>query len=281
MKLAYFSGCKIPFFMKDYDLSFRAVMQCLDVELVEPAFNCCGNPARNDNFEVSVLSAVKNMALAQTRGLDIITPCKCCFGQFKHADYWYRTDPALKERVDRLLARENLSWNGETRVKHLLLFLKEDVGLDRLKERMVKKLAPKKIAVQYGCHALRPFSVTGFDNPFAPRIFEQVLALTGVRPVQWSKSTECCGNPILDNQKELSLKIVKNKFDTAKQAGADYICTACTHCQMQYETAKADMGITENDLKTLLFTQIIGAALGVEEQALSENGRLPGGLFHG
>ena len=281
MKLAYFSGCKIPFYMKDYDLSFRAVMQCLDVELVEPAFNCCGNPARNDNFEVSVLSAVKNMALAQTCGLDIITPCKCCFGQFKHADYWYRTNPPLKERIDGLLARENLAWNGETRVKHLLLFLKEDVGLDRLKEQMVKKLAPKKIAVQYGCHALRPFSVTGFDNPFAPRIFEQVLALTGVRPVQWSKRTECCGNPIQGIQKELSLKIVKNKFDTAKQAGADYICTACTHCQMQYETARSEMGITGKALDTLLFTQIIGAALGVEEQALSETGRLPGGLFHG
>jgi heterodisulfide reductase subunit B len=126
---------------------------------------------------------------------------------------------------------------------------------------------------------LRPFSITGFDNPFAPKIFEQLIGLTGVQVVDWSKSTECCGNPILNDHLDLSLKILQNKFNTAKKAGADYICTACTHCQMQYEMAKSDHTINDQNLTTLLFTQIMGAALGVPLQELSESGQLPINLF--
>ncbi len=279
MKLAYFSGCKIPFYMKDYDLSFKAVMQQLGVELVELPFNCCGYPARKDNFEISILSSIKNLAIAQQQGLDMITPCKCCFGQFKHAQFWYQTTPGLKARVDDWLASENLTWEGQTQVKHLLSFLTHDIGLERIQKQIRKKLSPKKVVVQYGCHALRPFSITGFDNPFAPKIFEQLLSLTGVEVVNWSKSTECCGSPISTDNRELSLKILQNKFNTAKKAGADYICTACTHCQMQYKIATSDAPVDDQNLTTLLFTQILGAAMGVPGKKLSETGELPWDLF--
>ena len=279
MKLAYFSGCKIPFYMKDYDLSFKAVMQQLGIELIDLPFNCCGYPARNDNFEISMLSAIKNFAIAQKYNLDMITPCKCCFGQFKHAQYWYRTNPALKEKIDDVLATEDLVWEGNTKIEHLLSFLTHNVGIEKISNSIQKKLYPRNFVVQYGCHALRPFSITGFDNPFAPKIFEQLLTLTGVNVVEWSKSTECCGNPILTDNRDLSLKILQNKFKTAQKAGADYICTACTHCQMQYEMVKSVNWIDDKNLTSILFTQILGAALGVPEKKLSETGRLPANLF--
>lgn len=278
MKLAYFSGCKIPFYMKDYDLSFKAVMRQLGVELIELPFNCCGYPARSENFEISILSSIKNLAIAQQWGLDMITPCKCCFGQFKHAQFWYKTKPELKVKIDNLLASENLVWNGQTQVNHLLSFLTRDIGLERIEKQIQKKLSPKKVVVQYGCHALRPFSITGFDNPFSPKIFERLLALTGVHVLEWSKSTECCGNPILNGNMELSLKILQNKYKTAKQIGADYICTACTHCQMQYEMTASGNSANIQNLTALLFTQILGAAMGLPEKQLSETGQLPSGL---
>ena len=279
MKVAYFSGCKIPFYMKDYDLSFKAVMQQLGIELIDLPFNCCGYPARNDNFEVSILSAIKNFAIAQKYNLDMITPCKCCFGQFRHAQYWYRTNPALKEKIDDILATEDLVWEGNTKIEHLLSFLTHNVGLEKISNSIQKKLYPRKVVVQYGCHALRPFSITGFDNPFAPKIFEQLLTLTGVQVVEWSKSTECCDNPIFNDNRDLSLKILQNKFNTAQKAGADYICTACTHCQMQYEMVKSENSIDDKNLDSILFTQILGAALGISEKKLSETGRLPADFY--
>ncbi|MFH2091524.1 MAG: CoB--CoM heterodisulfide reductase iron-sulfur subunit B family protein [Pseudomonadota bacterium] len=279
MKLAYFSGCKLPFYLQDYDLSFKAVMNQLNVELVSLPFNCCGYPARSENFEVSMLSAIKNLAIAQSHNLDMITPCKCCFGQFKHAVYWYKTNPALKEKIDHLLSSEGLSWSGRTRIKHGLSFLHQEIGLEAIKRLIHQPLAPVNIAVQYGCHALRPFSITGFDNPFFPKIFEQLLSLTGVRMVEWSKRTECCGNPIFKEHTKLSIKLLQNKFNTAKKAGADYICTACTHCQMQYELVKTQNTLNNQNLPTLLFTQILGAALGIPGHRLSQTGQLPENLY--
>lgn len=279
MELAYFSGCKLPFYIQDYDLSFRGVMRRLGVKLVDLSFNCCGNPARNDNFQVSMFSAIKNLALAQQAGLDIITPCKCCFGQFKHAIYRYHTHRSLRGKIDFHLAQEGLFWDGKTRVDHLISFLAHDYGLDQLKKKVQTRLPGNKVALQYGCHALRPFSITGFDNPFAPKIFETILKLSGVIPVEWSKSTECCGNPIFEYQKDLSLSILQNKYDTARSAGADLICTACTHCQLHYEMAYRQDNIDNKNLRTLLFTQILGAALGVDEQELSDSGKLSAILF--
>ena len=279
MKFAYFPGCKISFYMQDYGISFKALMETLGVELIRLPFNCCGYPARNRSFEVSMLSSIKNLALAGKYDLDIITPCKCCFGQLKHASYWYEQNPELKEKIDVFLAQENLSWDGKAHIKHLLSFLHADFGIRALEKRIQKKLPGKKMAVQYGCHALRPFSITGFDNPYAPKIFEELLSVTGVKPVEWSKSTECCGNPIFNGNPELSLKILQNKMETARDAGADYICTACTHCQMQYEMTQYQKQLNNHSLPAILFTQILGAALGINNNLLSLSGKLPLALF--
>jgi len=274
MKLAYFPGCKIPFYMQDYGISFEAVMEELDIELVKLPFNCCGYPARSNHFETSILSSIRNFAMAGESGLDIITPCKCCFGQMKHAGFWYNQNNELRQKMDQVLAQEGLFWDGNTKVKHLLSFLHKDFGIHGIEERIQKKLPEKNIAVQYGCHALRPFSITGFDNPYAPKIFEELLAITGVTIVEWSKSTECCGNPILNGNKKLSLKIVKNKLQTAGKAGADYICTACTHCQMQYEIPGVKAQGNMNKPGTILFTQLMGYALGINKKRLSKTGKL-------
>lgn len=278
MKLAYFPGCKIPFYLKDYGISFKAVMEKLDIELVKLPFNCCGYPARRNDFEISIFSSIKNLAMAGQRGLDIITPCKCCFGQFKHAAFWYNENKDLKQKIDTLLAHDNLSWDGNTKIKHLLSFLHRDFGIQEIEKRIQKKLSGKNIAVQYGCHALRPFSITGFDNPYAPKIFEELLAVTGVNLIEWSKSTECCGNPILNGNRKLSLKILENKIKTAGEEGADYICTACTHCQMQYESG-AKGPLTKDKPMAILFTQIMGAALGIRKSRLFNTGKLPLDLF--
>jgi len=268
MKLAYFPGCKIPFYLEEYGLSFEAVMKKLSVELVKLPFNCCGYPSRSQSLEISVLSSIKNFAIAEKYGLDIITPCKCCFGQFKHAQYWWHENRALRDKISAILAQERLSWNGETRIKHLLSFLYHDLGLSYLKDRVAHGMPDKKVAVQYGCHALRPFSVTGFDNPFAPKIFEELVNLTGMEAVSWTKSTECCGNTVFSNHKQLSIKMFHGKLKAASEAGADYICSACTHCQIQYNTMESEQESQKQKVAPILFTQILGTALGITPKKL-------------
>ena len=265
MKLAYFPGCKIDFYLKDYGISFKSIMKKLSVELVELPFNCCGYPARNTDYEVSIFSSLRNFAIARKQSLDIITPCMCCYGQLKYASLQWDTlaekNHELKQSFNDLLAQENLFWDGETKIKHLLSFLYNDIGILNLKKKIKNRLPEKRVVTQYGCHALRPFTVTGFDNPHAPQIFEELINITGLKSVEWSKSTECCGNPILENNKKLSLKILYSKLDAAKKAKADYICTACTHCQMQYNELSFQKEGKKNNITPTLFTQILDKAL--------------------
>jgi len=270
MKFAYFPGCKIPFELEEYGLSFEAVMKKLSVQLTNLPFNCCGYPSRSKSLEISVLSSIRNLSLAEKQGLDIITPCKCCFGQFKHAIYAWNNHKTLRIKINAILKEEGLCWSGETQVKHLLSFLYHDLGPAALKPLITRPFSNEKIVVQYGCHALRPFSITGFDNPFAPKIFEALVNIMGLQPIEWSKSTECCGNPIYETNRKLSVKILSSKLKSASDTGAAYIINACTHCQIQYNVM--DM---ENDLKNIpiipvLFTQILGMAMGLTKKELGQ-----------
>lgn len=257
-------------------------MAKLGVTLVKLPFNCCGNPSRGKNFEVSVLSAIKNLALAARHGLNIMTPCKCCFGQLKHGVYWYETQKGLQDKINRILAQEGLYYRGEShgmsrepsQIKHLLSFLYHDVGLETLKRKITHPLGPvlgtQKTALQYGCHALRPFSVTGFDNPYAPRIFKELVNITGLETIDWSKQTECCGSPVAENYGDLALKILIHKITTASQEGADLICTACTHCQIQYQSAQAVHILEQKKMLAVSYPYILGRALGISPKKMGD-----------
>lgn len=261
IKLAYFPGCKIDFYLKDYDISFQAVMERLSVKLVKLPFNCCGYPARSSDFQVSVFSSIRNLAFARKHNLNIITACKCCFGQLKYASYQWHEHSELQEKINILLKEENLFWDGKTKIKHLLPFLYNEIGIENIKKQIKNRLEKKKIVTQYGCHALRPFTITGFDNPHSPKIFEELIDITGFETIEWSKRTECCGNPIYNTNKQLSLKLLNSKLQTASQSGADHICTACTHCQIQYNDLSFQKEWQKHKITPILFTQILERAM--------------------
>jgi len=271
MKFAYFSGCKIPFELNEYGLSFEAIMKKLSVRLMTLPFNCCGYPSRSKSLEISVLSSIRNLAIAEKQGLDLITPCKCCFGQFKHAIYTWNNHTRLQDKVNAILKQEGLCWSGQTNIIHLLSFLYHDLGPAALKPFITRPFSNEKIVVQYGCHALRPFSITGFDDPFAPKMFEALVKLTGLQPIEWSKSTECCGNPIYEANRKLSVKILESKLKSASDSGAAYIINACTHCQIQYNLMDREPDLKKIHIIPVLFAQVLGMAMGLTKKELGIN----------
>ena len=276
MRYAFFPGCKIPFYLPQYGRSARGVLDALDVELVELEFNCCGYPNRDVSFDAFVLSSARNMALARANGLDILTPCKCCYGSLKNADYWLGQKPALRERINSILAEEGLTWVPGGRSLHLLQALKHDIGPEAIKAGLQRPLNGLKAAVHYGCHALRPASVTGFDDPFAPTIFENILSLTGTQCLDWPRRLECCGHPLWQRNNDLSLRLRRRKIQDARACGADLICVACTHCQIQFDQIH-DPAARENDqtsaMPSVLLTQLLGLSLGLDESALQIDDR--------
>jgi heterodisulfide reductase subunit B len=271
MKFALFLGCKIPYYLNHYGDATRAVLDALEIECVDIEFNCCGYPTRLLDAEAFLFSAMRNLALAEARGLDIVTPCKCCFGSFQHARHMLDNDPQIRQRLNAALAEEGLHWEGSTTVKHLLSVLVHDVGVKTIAAKITHRFSDMAIAAHYGCHALRPSGITGFDNPLAPSIFETLIDVTGARSVAWDKRLECCGNPLWEKNSELSLALMDQKLANAKQAGADYLCVSCTYCQIQFDTVQHQRMESNGNppaLASILYPQLLGLSLGLESSVL-------------
>lgn len=267
MRYAYFPGCKIGYHLPAYGRAVEALCAHLDIGLAAPEFGCCGYPVRHQSFEASMFSAARNLALAARAGLPVMTPCKCCFGNLRHAAYWLEENRALAGRVDVLLAEEGLPGVAEalsTRVVHLLTVLDADLGNEAITAAIKRPLSGLRVAAHYGCHALRPSNVTRFANPLAPRIFERLIQATGAVSVAWAMRLECCGNPLWGKDDTMAARLARRKLHDAGDAGARVVATACTYCQLQFDTYRDRLaGLRADAPVSVLYAQLLGLALDI------------------
>ena len=273
MRFALFLGCNIPARLQQYEMSSRAVFKKLGIDVIDiKEFNCCGYPLRNIDYKASILSAARNMALAEKYGLNIIVLCMCGFGMFKEAEHRLNESNALKEEINVILAKEGLEYQGETEIKHILTVLYHDIGLDGIKEKVVREYKDVKIATHYGCHALRPSDVVMFDDAVNPDLFDKLVEVTGAKSIYWQSRLDCCGAPLFGINDELSMDLTKRKIINASESGADYLCDSCTYCHMQFDNVQQmiiNSSHYENHaLPAILYTQLLGLSLGIEGETL-------------
>jgi heterodisulfide reductase subunit B len=272
MKYALFLGCQIPAHLKQYDTAARAVSKRLGVDLVDiKQFSCCGYPVRNLDFKTFVLFSGRNLALAAKKKLNLMSLCKCCYGSLKKADHLLKEDAALRAEINTLLQKEGLKYEGDVEVKHFLSVLYHEVGIEPIKEKIERSFGKLKIATHYGCHALRPSKIVEFDDPVAPSLFDQLVELTGAKSIYWPTQLECCGAPLWGVNDELSMDLTAKKLTDAKQSGADYLCTACTYCQIQFDTVQKMISAKRGEnhqLPAILYPQLLGLSMGLEEKTL-------------
>ncbi len=266
MKYALFLGCKIPSRLPAYATSTRAVLEHLGIELVDLEFNCCGYPARDVSREGFVLAAACNLALAERAGLDLLTPCACCFGTLRQAITLLDEDSTLRTHVTQALAAEDLEWSGKVQVEHILPVLAQAIGMDALAAAVSVRHTGLRVAAQYGCHTLRPSNVARFDNPMAPTSFENLIRLTGATPVDWPRRLDCCGDPLHGANTPLSEQITRAKMADAHAAGAQVMCSACPHCHLRFNGAQAEQAAPA--IRPLLYTQLLGTAMGLSAKSL-------------
>ncbi|MFH1034715.1 MAG: CoB--CoM heterodisulfide reductase iron-sulfur subunit B family protein [Pseudomonadota bacterium] len=276
MRYAFFPGCKIPHYVPHYGLSSRRVLAELGIELVDMEFSCCGYPLSHLYYRSSLLAAARGLAQAQTQGLDLLTPCKCCFGHFKRAMYALEQEPGHRRWVEAELSKEGLAFPQRSQVKHLLSVLFHDLGLDSLRRRITRPYEHLKVAVLYGCHAMRPSRVTGFDLPWAPSLIDKLVEVTGASSIAWAGKLSCCGAPQLEHNPELSLAIIRQRLSECRDGQADVLCIACPYSQMQAERAYAQARPpADRELVTgaVLYPQLLGLAMGLtpEDLALARN----------
>jgi len=67
------------------------------------------------------------------------------------------------------------------------------------------------------------------------------------------------------------MTLTEKKLTDAKQAGADYLCSACPWCQLQFDSANKAAGIkrdNHNQIPSVLYTQLLGLAMGIDDKLL-------------
>ena len=272
MKLAFFQGCNIPIRIEQYAVSAEAVLKKLGVQLeIIEEFTCCGYPVRNVDEKAYIIPSVRNMAIAEKKGLDIMVICNCCFASLQKAKNVMAGNPELAAEVNELLAKDGLTFEGSVTIKHFLTVLHEDIGLETIKKQLVNMVTDLNLSVIHGCHILRPREVTLFDDSFVPKITDELVALTGAKSLDWRGKLECCGAALGGLNSELSEILLQEKVDGARAAGAQFVTPVCSYCHLQFDTTQLNMKDQQQDkevLPVLLLPQLLGLCLGIDEKVL-------------
>ncbi len=259
MKVSYFPGCTLKNKAKDLDLYAYKSAEALGVTLEEiENWQCCGGVFTTAKNEVATkLSSVRALKEAFSKEQPIVTVCSACHNVIKQTNYAMQSDKEFADKVNRYMAEDG-AYNGETEVYHYLEMLRDLVGFDALKEKLVNPLKGKKIAAYYGCLLLRPSSVMRMDDPENPSIMEDFIKALGAEPVIYAKRNECCGGYVSVESPELAKKNSNSVVQNAKAQGAEMIITACPLCKYNLEKNGADIPV-------VYFTELLAEALGVKE----------------
>ena len=266
MKISYYPGCTLKTKGKDLDIYARKSAQVLGIEINEiQDWQCCGAVYPQSTDEIArKLSAVRALNSAKADGGKLLTLCSACYNVIKRVNNDMANDSNVNLKANNYLKRtgylaEGEEYNGETEVIHYLEMLRDNVGWDNLKAKVVNPLKGVKIGAYYGCLLLRPGSVMKFDNPENPTIIEDFIKAIGATPVTYAFRNECCGAYVSLENKEMAQKRVKKILDNAKSQGAEMLITACPACY--YNLDKNGDG----SLTIKYFTELLAEALGVKE----------------
>ena len=281
MKLAYWPGCVSRGFTPELHGSMNLVAPKLDLELVElDRANCCGaGVIAEHNQELADTLNARTFALAQQTGLSMMNICSTCQGAQSEAQQRLDADGDYRDAVNSNLAVESLAYRkhaeSEWWNKNFLWLLVEEIGLDKLRSKVVRPLEGLKIAPFYGCYIVRPTKRLGYaDHPERDQYLEYVIEALGAEPVEYAGSHKCCGFPVITMNRTTSLRQAGRHLADAIDAEADCLVTPCPLCHLNLDLQQpAAAQFVERDLEipVLHLPQMVGLALGLEPKALGMN----------
>ena len=266
----YFPGCSAAEGgAKAYNWSTKAVSKALDIDLAElEDWNCCGSTPSGAVDELGAYCmATRNLALAEKRGLDMVTPCSACHVIFNRTNTYLNGYPHFKVKINEALSAGDMKYNGTVKVRHLLDIITSDAGYDAIAARVKKPLSGLKVAPYYGCQVVRPNF--GFDHPENPQSLDKLIASLGAEPVPFPLKARCCGGSLVISEENLALDLMHKILESATVNKAECFVTVCPLCQTNldvYQNRVNKKYKTKYQLPVLFFTQLMGIAFGLDEK---------------
>lgn len=269
VRFAAFWGCFIQGRFPFIEKSIRMVLDKLGLEFADlDGFTCCPEKSLilNQSEEAWLLTAARNLAIADESGLHLFSPCNGCVGTLKGARLHLLSNPPLMREVNERLRAVGHEFTGRSRVLHLIELLHDEIGTDIVGRRVVQPLEGMRVAVHAGCHQMRPSDEVQVDNPFSPRKFEAIVSALGAEVVDYTTKLLCCGGTmntagLTDDAREMT----RIKLLELSEIGVDVLTVTCPACFMQYDVAQLEMQREghEYNVPVAVLSELMAVAFGL------------------
>lgn len=281
IKIPYYPGCTLKTTAKNMEDSAIASAKELGIEMVEvPDWVCCGVVASLTSDDLMRhLAPVRTMLRVEQmreRGEiednRLLTLCSMCYNTLKRSNLRMVENPDDLESVNNIMYLEEGEYKGTTEVIHLFQIL-DEIGFDKIMEKVVNPLTGLKLASYYGCMLTRPREV-GIDEPENPTIMNRFAESIGAEPVNWHSHSLCCGSFHTLNNVDIVVKLGYEIIENARKNGAEAIMTSCPLCAFNLDDRQKEIAEKYIDFKpmpVLYFTQLLAIALGLGEEVYGFN----------
>jgi heterodisulfide reductase subunit B len=273
MKLIYYPGCTLKNHARNFDDSTVSSMAELDVEVEElERWNCCGtvHALASDNIMNRVAPVTNLVRVKEAQASEFMTSCAMCYNTLKRANIDVKKRADALETINEFMYLDEIKYEGDVDVLHLLEYLRDRVGFDKLAEKVKKPLKDLRVACYYGCLLVRPKEVA-FDDVENPMVMENLIAALGATPVPFAQKTECCGAYHTVDKPEIIADRTDKIMGSAHEEQADLVVVSCPLCAFNLDFRQEDARQLNPDfhhLPVLYFTQLMALALGCDESAL-------------
>ncbi len=273
-KYAYHPGNIAHSSATEVDQTMVPSARSLGIELLpmDGATSCGAGIIRQANDILQVTLNARNFAIAESMGVDILTPCAATAGNLHEDLTRLKQDPLLLAKTNEVLQRTTgLTLKGEVSVHHLLHVIVEDIGLEKVSNKVRNRIG-FKVAGYYGPN-IQQEGACGDDDVFDPQYLEMLIDSLGGSPVQWGSRTQSVGVPGLFSEEPTVLRQIASVIDDAKSEGADLIVSACTlsHTALDIYQGKASRstGISTN-IPVIHLTEMLAFAFGHYNNRLAQ-----------
>ena len=266
MKIGYYPGCTLKTKARNLEQSAIEAMSLLGYELEElERWNCCGAVySLADDDLVHLLAPVRDLIRAKDAGYDkLVVLCSMCYNTLARANNLMRDDKVKRKTLNDFMEEES-DYVGEVEVVHLLSFLRDEIGWDKVREAVKQPLDDIKLAPYYGCTLTRPRDVS-VDGNVNPQIFREFVEALGAMYIEWDEVESCCGSYQVLSNPEAAKETVTIIIGSAQGSGADAMILSCPLCDYNLGKRQGDLvgGDGEDQLPVFYFTQLFALALGL------------------
>jgi len=216
-KYAFFPGCVLNAAAHEARMATEAVAARLGIELVEiPGWSCCGASQVQDLDRNTALAVnARNLALAETLGLDVLTACSTCALMLRTARQELLS--GRQDEINKALATAGLEYKGTADVTHILWLLADTAP--EWSQQVKTPLSDVQVASFYGCHTVRPPAVMDKESHLNPQSMETIIRACGAKPVIIPERLKCCGFHAVFPAEQTALRLTANGIRTVEHNG--------------------------------------------------------------